>query len=188
VYSPEVVLRMSVMRKAGGFREDLPHTADFELWMRLALHADVGYIQVPYQAYYRDHAAGLHRQVFNTTIADLAQVKNAFEAVFQACPDQIVDRQRLEKIQRRTLARRALGEACRAFDRGRLQLPEAVQLEELALDAYRDMNELPEWHALQWRKAIGSRLSRMALPLRLLSLGQHLGRRLNRFRLNAAGL
>jgi glycosyltransferase involved in cell wall biosynthesis len=188
VFSPEVVLRTSVVRNAGGFREDLPHTADFELWMRLALHADVGYIRGPYQAYYRDHAAGLHRRVFNTTIAEMAQVKKAFEAVFQACPDKIVNRQRLEKVLGRALARRALGEACRAFDRGRLHLPEAVQLEELALDAYRDVNELAEWRVLQWRKVIGSRLSRMALPLRLVSFGQHLGRRLNRYRLRASGL
>lgn len=188
VYSPAVVLRMSVVRKAGGFREDLPHTADFELWMRLALHADVGYIEGPFQAYYRDHAAGMHRRVFNTTILDLAQVKKAFEAVFQACPERIVDRQRLEKILGRTLARRALGEACRAFDRGPLYLPEAVQLEELALHAYRDANELAEWRVLQWRKAIGSGLRWMALPLRLASFGLHLGRRLNRYRLTAWGL
>jgi hypothetical protein len=179
---------MSVARSAGGFREDLPHTADLELWMRLALHADVGYIMGPYQAYYRDHAAGLHRRLFNTRIADLAQVKKAFEAVFQVCPERIVDRQRLEKILGRTLARRALGEAFRAFDRGRLHLPEAVRLEELALDICCDVNELAEWRVLQWRKAIGSHLTWMALPLRLVSFGQHLGRRLNRYRLSASGL
>jgi hypothetical protein len=63
-----------------------------------------------------------------------------------------------------------------------------VQLEELALDTYRDVNELAEWRVLQWRKAIGSRLSWMALPLRLVSFGQHLGRRFDRYRLSAPGL
>jgi hypothetical protein len=179
---------MSVVQNAGGFREDLPHTADLELWMRLALHADVGYIKGPYQAYYRDHLAGMHRRMFNTRIANLAQVKKAFEAVFQACPDQIVNRQHLEKIQRRTLARRALAEAFRAIDRGRLHWPEAVQLEDLALDAYGDANELAEWRVLQWRKAIGSRMSWMAPPLRLVSFGQRLGRWLSRYRLRASGL
>ena len=171
IFSPEVVMRTSVVRNAGGFRENLPHTADFELWMRLALHADVGYIGGPYQAYYRDHAAGMLRRVFNTAVADLAQVKKAFEAVFQACPERIINRQGLEKIQRRRLARRALEEACEVLERGRFHLPEAVQLEEIALDACRDVDELAEWRALQWRKAIVSRVSLMALPLRLVRFG-----------------
>jgi glycosyltransferase involved in cell wall biosynthesis len=186
VFSPAVVVRSSVVRNAGGFREDLPHTADFELWMRLALHADVGFIGGPRQAYYRDHAAGLHRRVFDTTIADLTQVEKAFEAVFQTCSERIVNRQGLERIQRRTLARRALEEACRAFDRGALHVAEALQLEEFAVDAYRDANELCEWRVLQWRKEIGSRL--IALPLRFVSFGQHLRRRLKRDRLRGSGL
>jgi len=188
IRSPEAVLRMSVVRNAGGFREELPHTADFELWMRLALHADVGYIRGPYQAYYRDHPAGMHRRLFSATIAELAQVKKAFEAVFRECPERIVNRQSLDQTVRRRLAERALEEACRAFDRGRLHLPEAAQLEEFALEVQPDVNVSARWRLLQWRKAMGPGLSRVALPLRLVSLGQHLGRRLNRYRLHASGL
>jgi hypothetical protein len=50
IRSPEVVMRSSLLRQIGGFREELPHTADFELWMRLALYSDVGYVRGPHQA------------------------------------------------------------------------------------------------------------------------------------------
>ena len=36
ITSPEVVVRTELLRKLGGYRTDLPHTADMELWMRLA--------------------------------------------------------------------------------------------------------------------------------------------------------
>ena len=34
-------MRTSVLREIGGYRADLPHTADFELWMRFARHAEL---------------------------------------------------------------------------------------------------------------------------------------------------
>ena len=83
IRSPEVVMRSSLLRQVGGFRPELPHTADFEMWMRLALHADVGYIAGPHQAYYRDHSASMHRRRFGTALADLAQMQAAFEVIFR---------------------------------------------------------------------------------------------------------
>src|SRR5262249_17275476 len=38
ITSPEVVARTELLRKLGGYRADLPHTGDMELWMRLATH------------------------------------------------------------------------------------------------------------------------------------------------------
>jgi hypothetical protein len=76
-------MRSSLLRQVGGFRPELPHTADFEMWMRLALHADVGYIAGPHQAYYRDHSASMHRRRFGTALADLAQMQAAFEVIFR---------------------------------------------------------------------------------------------------------
>src|SRR5664280_1311382 len=55
IRSPEVVVRTSIQRIAGGYRADLPQTADHEMWMRLASLADVGRVIGPDQAYYRVH-------------------------------------------------------------------------------------------------------------------------------------
>jgi glycosyltransferase involved in cell wall biosynthesis len=187
IYSPEVMLRTSVVRTVGGFREDLPHTADLELWLRLALHADVGFLEGPHQAYYRDHTAGMHNRVFHGAIADLTHVLKAFEGVFETCSDKIVNRQSLDEMVRRTLARHALREACRAFDRGPLHLPEALKLEDLALKADPNVKRSAGWRLLQWRKTMGPRLCRLAIPLLLMTSAQHYGHRLNRYRLRVSG-
>lgn len=188
VASPEVVMRTSVLRKAGGFQEDLPHTADFELWMRLALHAGVGYIAGPHQAYYRKHSAGMWCRLFSTDLADLTHVHKAFETIFQHHAASIQGRDRLEKMVKRMLARHALRSACRALECGPSKLAEASGLEALAVAAYSDVTDLPEWRSLSWRKMVGPQLSRMAHPFLVMSQGLRLARQVNRFRLRSTGL
>jgi hypothetical protein len=55
VTSPEVVVRTSVQQRIGGYRPELPHTGDVEMWMRFAVHSDVAFIKGVDQAFYRIH-------------------------------------------------------------------------------------------------------------------------------------
>jgi glycosyltransferase involved in cell wall biosynthesis len=41
ISSPTVVVRTSVQKRAGHYRETLPHTDDYEMWLRLAMHGPV---------------------------------------------------------------------------------------------------------------------------------------------------
>jgi len=66
-------------------------------------------------------------------------------------------------------------------------MTEALQLEDLALRVAPDVKRSAGWRFLQWRKAMGPRLCRLAAPLRLMTLGQHIGHRLNRYRLRVSG-
>ena len=59
VATPTVMTRTSLQKHVGDFRAELPHTADMEMWLRLALHAPVAYIDA-YQAYYRKHTTNMH--------------------------------------------------------------------------------------------------------------------------------
>jgi glycosyltransferase involved in cell wall biosynthesis len=189
VFAPEIVLRMSVVEEAGGFREDLPRSGDFELWMRLSLYADVGYIAGPHAAYYRDHAGGMHHSLHATPYAMLTERKKAFDAVLRDHhADKIPDWQALQEMAGRGLARLALEAACTAHDRGPGYLEEADALERLAFAAYGRADELWAWRLLTLRKAMGPRASRFALPLRALSVAQYLSRGLKRRRLRASGL
>jgi hypothetical protein len=77
VRQPSVVMRTSLLKKVGGFRPELPHTADMEMWLRLSLYSDVGYIGGTHQGLYRIHSAGMHRSQFGTVLADLKQVAAA---------------------------------------------------------------------------------------------------------------
>src|SRR5258708_34922643 len=65
IRSPEVVLRTRILREIGGYRADLPHAADFELWMRTATVSDIGYVAGADQAYYRNHASNMHHSTFD---------------------------------------------------------------------------------------------------------------------------
>ena len=59
-------MRTSVLRKIGGYRPDLPHAGDFEMWLRAAAVSDVGFLVGVDQAYYRQHSDNMHRRAFES--------------------------------------------------------------------------------------------------------------------------
>ena len=54
VQTPTVVLRTHLQKELGGYRRELLHTGDMEMWMRFAVHGDIAET-VAHQAYYRLH-------------------------------------------------------------------------------------------------------------------------------------
>ena len=57
---PSVVVRRECIEAVGGFDPSLPFTADWEMWMRLALSSDVGYITDALVQYRRHDANETH--------------------------------------------------------------------------------------------------------------------------------
>jgi len=165
IYAPEVVVRTSWYRQLGGYRAELPHTADFEMWMRLALHADVGYIAGPHQAVYRQHPASFHHQRFNSELAELPQYVAAFAVLFRDYSDRIADAEHLETMVRRTLAERALVAACGLYDRGPWRPDDAARFEQIAVTTYAGVGTLADMGRLQRRKLLGPRLWPLVHPL-----------------------
>jgi glycosyltransferase involved in cell wall biosynthesis len=188
VRQPAVVVRTSVLKNVGDFRLELPHTADMEMWMRLALHADVGYIAGPDQAFYRDHSAGMHRERFGTERAHIAQVIAAFEALFRDYGHILPNQDGLEKSVRQTLARRALDAACRAYDSGRPNLAEVAGLEELATTTYDGARGLREWRRLRWRRKVGPLACLALRPFLVFTIASRTYRKLKLWRVHRTGL
>lgn len=56
VRAPGIVVRRAAYERVGGFRVDLPHAADWEMWTRLAAHGPVMFVD-HVLACYRRHAA-----------------------------------------------------------------------------------------------------------------------------------
>lgn len=166
IRSPEVVMRTSVLRRLGGFREELPHTGDLELWMRFALHADVGYIAGPDQALYRDHSAGMHRARFGSDLVDHQQMMAAFELLFLDHKALIFDAARVQRVVRVALSRRALRLACRSYDREPFDAAQAQALEQLSGVASHDARTIWVRCCLRARKTIGTRRWRSLLRIR----------------------
>src|SRR5690606_10773812 len=86
VPTPTAVMRTSVLRAIGGYRTDLPHAGDFEMWLRTASVADIGFLAGVDQALYRCHGHNMNSSLFHSgtdagRLIDLEQRLLSFEAV-----------------------------------------------------------------------------------------------------------
>jgi hypothetical protein len=87
VASPEVVVRTEVQRRVGGYRADLPHSGDLEMWLRVAARSDVARVLGADQAYYRQHPASMSRSIYYPRLmADLEGRRDAFGSVLGELP------------------------------------------------------------------------------------------------------
>ncbi|MCZ0985326.1 hypothetical protein O1M54_05945 [Streptomyces diastatochromogenes] len=108
ITSPEVVVRTGLQREVGGYDPALPHAGDIEMWMRLAAHADVGYIRGADQAFYRVHGKNMSTVDFGGQLDDLRQRLVAFDSVLAKCGDRLPHADRLADQVHTRLARYAL--------------------------------------------------------------------------------
>lgn len=163
ISSPEVVVRTSVQQKIGGYRPDLPHTGDAEMWMRFAVHSDVAYIKGVDQAYYRIHGTQMTND--RVPLVDLVQRKAAYDALFDEHGDRIPDAHRLRRSAARRMAKEALWRACRAYERRRMATTPIGELVDFASATYPATARLPEYWGLRWRQSVGPQMCPYLQPL-----------------------
>jgi hypothetical protein len=135
------------------------------MWMRLAAHADVGYVRGADQAFYRVHGKNMSTTDFGGQLDDLRQRLVAFDSVLAKCADRLPQADRLAEQVHTRLARHALRRAYRAYDRGRtavVPVDECVAFAERCLPEYR---KLPEYRALRLRRRIGPKAMPYLQPL-----------------------
>lgn len=165
ISSPEVMVRTALQHRLGGYRADLPHTADLEMWLRFAAHADVAYVRGADQAYYRVHNGSMLRSQPDVWLSDLRHRKRAWDAVFDAEGARLPDADRWRAAADRAMAREALWIACRAYDRRRTTTLPVEAFVDFALATYPDARRLGEWRGLTWRRAVGPRVCPLLQPL-----------------------
>ncbi|MFI9817474.1 glycosyltransferase family 2 protein [Saccharothrix variisporea] len=153
--SPEAVVRTSVQQQVGGYRPDLPHAGDLEMWMRIAAVSDIGYVRGKPAAYYRVHQQSMFRTQFSSVFADLEQRQAVFDRFFSEHPDLPP---RLKHLANRSIAKDALWRAVRAYDRDKLAEIPVEELVEFARSVYPHAERLPEYRALRRRRALGAKL------------------------------
>jgi hypothetical protein len=98
---------------------------------------------------------------------DLRERRAAFDSFFASGGPALADRDRLQALAARTLARQALWRASRAYDRDQVHGPDALPVEELvafALDVCPAARDLREWRGLQLRRRLGAGRSRLFPP------------------------
>jgi Glycosyl transferase family 2 len=150
--SPEAVIRTRVLRAIGYYRADLPHTADFEMWMRAATVADVGYIVGADQAYYRLHSQNMHSSSFSV-LADISGRLQSFDALLDEHSAFLEDAERMRQIAHSVLAREALDHAISAYARGIADTEPVAGYAAFAAAAWPDSARLKQWRALSRLRA-----------------------------------
>jgi hypothetical protein len=127
------------------------------MWMRLAAHADVGYLRGVDQAFYRIHGSNMSTTDFGGQLDDLRQRRAAYEAVLARCGERIADGPKLDATVHRQIARQALRRAYRAYDRGRTDRVPVDELVAFAEDCWPGYRSLPEYRSLAVRRRVGPR-------------------------------
>jgi glycosyltransferase involved in cell wall biosynthesis len=155
ITSPEVVVRTALQKKVGGYDPRLPHTADLEIWMRLAAHADVGYVQGVDQAFYRVH--GQNMTVDRDNVVDLRQRQLAFDVLLESCGDRLINPDHLYGVVHRKLSCEAIWRASRAYDRRRVNQVPVDDLVAFALDCWPAIARSPVHRGLRLRRVVGPR-------------------------------
>jgi glycosyltransferase involved in cell wall biosynthesis len=155
ITSPEVVVRGSVQRSIGGYRPELPHSGDLEMWLRIASVSNIGYIYNNPQAFYRVHDASMQRTTYKSRLIDFVQRKAAFDHYLQHAESRSKDSDKLTDLANRALAREALWDACRAYDRNQVDEVRIRELVEFALSAYARAEFLSEYAAFLRRRSLG---------------------------------
>jgi glycosyltransferase involved in cell wall biosynthesis len=109
VSSPEVVMRREALEQTDGYDPRLPHSADFDMWLRTAARWDIGRISGPAQAFYRVHDGNMHLTTYAGWLTDLEERRRTFDILFdERVPQERAELRRLRPMAKRALAREAL--------------------------------------------------------------------------------
>ena len=178
IASPEAMMRTSLLRDFGLYRPDLPHAGDFEMWMRVAAVADIGFLVDVDQAYYRQHAANMNVRMFRSGTAegqliDIRQRWKAFETVLTGVGRNLDGADRLLETARRRLGAQALRYVNYAFARGFRDFP-IKEFETFAREIFPAVGDTAAGRALARRKRLGM----MPVPLHPLWAPSAIGWRL----------
>lgn len=157
VPTPSAFVRTRLLKRLGAYRSDLPHSADLELWLRLAANASVGYIHED-QAVYRRHDANMSLgYAHDNALRDLQQRGAAIEAFVDTCRAQLPDAAATHASLTRSLALDAVGQASQAFNNSRFEL--SLRACEFAATLHPGIRRTMAWNRLRVKRDLGPAMS-----------------------------
>jgi glycosyltransferase involved in cell wall biosynthesis len=153
VETATAVVRTRVQKAVGGYRPELPHSGDLEMWLRCASVSAIGCVKTP-QGFYRRHASNMSCGYVNRR--DYDQVKAAFDSFFTGFGHRLPEGPRLADLARRGLAVQAFYLANDAFNAGASKL--CTELVRDARGLWPGVHRHPGWRRLQMKRLVGTRL------------------------------
>jgi hypothetical protein len=149
-------VRTKTQKRIGGYRPELPHSGDMEMWLRFAAHGSVGFVD-RLQAVYRRHAGNMSSlyDVANS-LPDLRQRKAAIDSFLRSEGRNIAGWSTLQRKLHDDLGRIAIGRASAAFNAGDAHALQ--QLTEFAINISPKAKLSLRWMRLMAKRMIGLRL------------------------------
>jgi len=157
------VVRTEVQRRLGGYRPELPHAGDMEMWLRFAADGPLGQLNC-IQGAFRRHAQNVSRQYYaDRGLGDAVQRRLVFRLFFEKHRQRIEGLQRLESLAMREMAVQAFWRASHLFEQG----DRAACNRHLcfARETCPELVSWPPWSRLRWKRLAGPRLWALLRPL-----------------------
>jgi glycosyltransferase involved in cell wall biosynthesis len=156
VETATAVVRTSVQKRVGGYRKELTHSGDQEMWLRFASVSAIGRVNAV-QGFYRRHGANMSNGYYGDLgRRDFDQIRAAFACFFAGWGSQLADQARLEGAVRENLAVQAFYLANEAFNADDRKLCAEMLSEAVALCPR--VRRHRGWWRLQLKRALGARI------------------------------
>lgn len=159
IQAPAAIVRASLHRMIGGYLPQLPHTADTEIWLRMAAHAPVAELDAD-QAFRRLHHHNM--SLGYSPLRRLEEQRRAFDIHFNQFRRHPAVAA-LEPVLNQVIGEAGFWSAARAFDAGDEALCDASLA--FAAAIWPDAVHTPAWRRLRWKRRIGASLWRWLTPL-----------------------
>ena len=103
---PSIVVRTDVQKRVGYYRPELPHSDDYEVWLRLAMHGRVAELDCV-QAGIRVHGENRSSELWAHQIRHIRSTRDALDSFFAHEGGQMRGSDALHRLGKRGIAQRA---------------------------------------------------------------------------------
>lgn len=152
VATPTAVVRTRAQHAVGGYDPRLPHTADLEMWLRLAAVGDVIQLDTP-QAFKRFHGKNMQLAFLTNPEGDTAERRLAFTAFFERFGQQLSDAASEKRRVDVALADELFWRAARVFEAGDQQASE--RLLQQAMSLHPPISNTAQWRRMTLKRKLG---------------------------------
>jgi hypothetical protein len=157
VPTPTAVVRTEVQHQIGGYRADLPHSGDMEMWMRIASHSRVGVLEAV-QGYYRWHTGNMSAKYYDKALRDQEERVRACAEALDRAKEKVLGVDGLRELMRRSVAEEAFWLGTRAFEDGDVVTSDACFA--FALSNWKALKHTAFWWRLRVKRIVGPEIVR----------------------------
>ncbi|MSN27150.1 MAG: glycosyltransferase [Geobacter sp.] len=161
VCTPTAVVRTELQHRLGGYRADLPHSGDMEMWMRFAVHGSIG-VHGAVQAYYRRHSANMSIHYDSQLLGDVKEVLQACELILAQWGDQFPESSQWRESMLQRVSEGCCWLASTAFDRGDSVGGQACL--EFAEQVYPVIRDSHQWRKIRAKMFLGKTCWQLIRP------------------------